>query len=249
MAGRRKQELPPNDASLTPDYWSKFTAHPKPTIRQKLLFLTIEDVGAQGAREFNGIRVCQRLNVSASLVNHYFGGRDGLIAEATAIAYINYVMGLHAAAAQYDDPSDALRAWMRAQVQWAKEHPGLAEILNYSSAHRDISALVERDFQREIQKHFEFNLAMIGTMVRAIRSGQPLILPSDPDEVDREEFIADTTISRIVPSVAWSTLGVAVWVSGQHTPSSATSEARAHFNDLLEAHIENVLTSIKVTSD
>lgn len=245
MAGRRKEEVPPNDATLTPEYWSKFTANPKPTIRQKLLFLTMDEVGRNGVREFNGIRVCQRLNVSASLVNHYFGGRDGLIAEATAIAYLNYVMGLHAAASQHDDPSEALRAWMRAQVQWAKHNPGLAEILNYSSAHYEISALVERDFKREIKEHFEFNLAMIGAMVRAIRSGQPLTLPSEPGAVDREEFVSDATLTHIVPSVAWSTLGVAVWVSGQHTPSSATAEARQHFDELLEAHIEHVLSSIK----
>lgn len=245
MAGRRKEEVPPNDASLTPEYWSTFTANPRPTIRQKLLFLTIEEVGRNGALEFNGIRVCQRLNVSASLVNHYFGGRDGLIAEATAIAYLNYVMGLHAAASQHDDPSEALRAWMRAQVQWASDNPGLAEILNYSSAHRDISTLVERDFQREIQEHFEFNLAMIGAMVRAIRSGQLLTLPSEPGAVDRREFAEDAVFKHIVPSVAWSTLGVAVWVSGRHTPSSATVEARKTFDELLESHIENVLTIVK----
>lgn len=245
MAGRRKEELPPNDPSLTADFWAAFTDHPQPTVRQKLVFLAMDDVGKRGARDFNGISICQRLAVSASLINHYFGGRNGLIAEATAMAYVQYVLRLRDAAAQHRTGEDALRAWMRAQVAWAAEHPGFAEILNYSSAHREVSELVHRDFQRDIQQHFEFNIAMIYAMVVAIRERAPLDLPVEPGDVDKRQALTDNDAMALTSSVAWSTLGAAVWASGQHTPSSHISELEERAPMYLDMHIDNVIASVQ----
>ena len=161
------------------------------------------------------------------------------------MAYVRYVLALRDAAAAHSDGADALRAWMRAQVSWAANHPGFAEILNYSSAHREISELVHRDFQRDIKQHFEFNLALIFAMVRAIREDAPLELPVEPGDVDRREALRDNATMALTSSVAWSTLGAAVWASGQHTPSSDVPEVGKLAAVFLEAHIDNVVASIR----
>jgi hypothetical protein len=158
MAGRRKFQAPPNDPSLNATFWARFTDATEPTVRNKLLYLTIDEVGRFGPADLNGVRICERLAVSASLINHYFGGRDGLIAEATAMAYRSYVMSLRDAAAECGEPIAALRAWVTQQVEWAAANPGLSEILNYSSAHGQVSRLIHRDYQREITQYFEFNM-------------------------------------------------------------------------------------------
>ncbi len=244
MAGRRKHQLPPNDATLTGSFWRRFSDVDEPTVRNKLLYLAMDDVGVKGAAEFNGIRVCERLGVSASLINHYFGGRDGLIAEATAMAYIAYVKSLRAAAATHSDARKSLRAWMVQQVEWAKANPGFAEILNYASAHGDISRLVQRDFRREITAYFEFNMSLLVSMIQAIRNGTQTDLLDSPDDVARVKPEVDPDVLADAGSVAWSTLGAAVWASGQHMPSAETEDARRLFALTLERHFDRIVNSI-----
>jgi len=248
MAGRRKNQLPPNDKTLTTDFWRKFSDVDEPTVRNKLLYLAMVDVGKIGAGDFNGIRICERLGVSASLINHYFGGRDGLIAEATAMAYGSYVRSLHAAAAQHSDPIRSLRAWMEQQVTWARQNPGFAEILNFASAHGDISRLVQRDFQREITSHFEFNMSLVVSMIESIRNGTETLLLDSPDDVAKLKPQVDPDTLAEAGSVAWSTLGAAVWASGQHTPSAETAEARALFELTLQKHFDRVISSVAQTA-
>lgn len=245
MAGRRKFQAPPNDPSLNASYWRRFTDVAEPTVRNKLLFLTIDEVGRFGPAEFNGVRLCERLAVSPSLINHYFGGRDGLIAEATAMAYRSYVLALRDAAAECNEPTAALRAWIVKQIEWAAANPGLSEILNYSSAHSEVSRLIHRDYQREITKFFEFNMYVLWLLIRAIRGESPLNLPSHPDDVDTSAPYEDTQLLGLASSVAWSTLGAAVWSSGQHTPSAQTPETRILYAQILEIHIERIIRSIQ----
>lgn len=245
MAGRRKFQGAPNDPSLNADFWLQFSEVAEPTVRNKLVYLAMHEVGKTGPSAFNGVRICERLAVSASLVNHYFGGRDGLVAEATATAYRSYVIGLRNAAASASNAEDALRAWMHAQIAWAQANPGLSEILNYSSAHGEVSRLIHRDYQREITQYFEFNMFVVFQLVRAIHEAVPYTLPETPDDVDRASALEQGRIVTLASSVAWSTLGAAVWASGQHTPSAETPESRALYEQVLEAHIERVLSSVR----
>lgn len=244
MAGRRKFQAAPNDPTLNDAYWKRFTDVEEPTVRNKLLFLAIDEVGRFGPADFNGVRICERLAVSASLINHYFGGRDGLIAEATASAYRTYVMALRDAAAEFRDPKAALKAWMTQQISWAAANPGLSEILNYSSAHSEVSRLIHRDYQREITQHFEFNMYVVWSLVRSIRSSTAVSLPAHPDDIDKAAALEDGELVALASSVAWSTLGAAVWASGQHTPSAETPEARALYARILDLHIERIINSI-----
>lgn len=248
MAGRRKFQVAPNDPTLTRDYWLSFSDVEEPTVRNKLVYLAIDAVGTQGPAEFNGMRICERLGVSASLINHYFGGRDGLIAEATATAYKAYVLGLRDAAAAEVDASQALSAWIYAQIHWAQKHPGLAEILNYSSAHKEVSSLIHRDYQQEITSYFEFNIYVLVLLINWIQTSVRPELPASPTDVDRESVDVDTRTASIAGSVAWSALGAAVWVSGQHTPSSETKAANELFETVLKTHVDRVIQSVVLLS-
>lgn len=244
MDGRRKFQVQPNDKSLTPSFWSRFTDIEEPTVRNKLVFLTIDEVGSHGAAEFNATKICDRLAVSPSLINHYFDGRNGLIAEAAATAYRSYVYLLRDAAQSDPDPRSALRAWMVAQVQWAQQNPGFAHILNYSAAHGDLSTLLVRDYQREITEYFEFNMAIVVTLIRALQNGVTAQLPEHPTDIDRSRVTDDPNILALAGSVAWSALGPAVWASGQHAPSARTPETIELFAHALDTHIWLTLDAV-----
>lgn len=244
MAGRRKVQAPPNDPTLTADYWLQYSPNPEPTVRNKLLYLAIEEVGKQGPSEFNSVRICDRLAVSASLINHYFGGRDGLIAEATAIAYKAYVLGLRDLAVEkLPNAREALKAWMYGQIHWHQKHPGVSEVLNYPKAHTNVSHLINRDFQREITKYYEFNVSVITRLLIAIRDNTVEMLADGPDDYDRATLIADPAIRHAV-AIGWATLGAAVWAAGGHIPSSETPETEPLYRNMLDRYIEILVESI-----
>lgn len=249
MAGRRKEQLPPNDKSLTGEFWKRFGKGSEPTVRDKILFLSMLEIGKSGPSDFNGVHLCERINVSPSLINHYFGGRDGLIAEATAMAYLRYVDRLRDAAASHPDSAvDALRAWIREQVAWSSENPGLGAILNYSSAFGAVNDLIRRDFQREISQAFEFNMSILMSLIDAVKSGKPLRLPAEYGEIEREDQLAQHELLMLASSFAWSVLGAAVWASGQHTPSHGTTETKKMSREALELHIDRLLDSLALSS-
>lgn len=245
MAGRRKVQVPPNDPSLNTEYWLQFGSDPEPTVRNKLLYLAIEEVGANGPSSFNSVRICDRLAVSASLINHYFGGRDGLIAEASAIAYRSYVLKLRdAAAAKLPDAPEALRTWMSALIEWHATHPGISEVLNYPRAHGQVSELIHRDFQREITKYFEFNLSVIGRLIVAIRDKNNETLSEGPDDYDRTGLLADPDAVKYSVAIAWAAIGVAVSTSGGHIPSSGSPEKMPIQEQMIDRYIDYLVESI-----
>jgi hypothetical protein len=46
-------------------------------------------------------------------------------------------------------------------------------------------------------------------------------------------------------SIAWSTLGISVWSSGQHVPSTSVAEIDAYRDGLMTAHVERLLESVR----
>lgn len=247
MAGRRKQQLPPNDKSLTPVFWERFGKGDEPSVRDKILFLSMLEIGRAGPSEFNGVTLCHRLNVSPSLINHYFDGRDGLIAEATAMAYLRYVDRLaDAVFAHESDPERALRAWLYEQVAWSEENPGLGAILNYSAAFGVVNDLIRRDFQREITRAFEFNMYLLVSVIQATRDGSALHAVRSVADFDRDKVVSEKNDLMLASSFAWSVLGAAVWFSGQHTPSHGTEETRQIARELLDLHADRLIESIRV---
>ena len=52
---------------------------------QGVVAVTIDDVGRVGPTGFNVKYVCEALEIAPSLINHHFGGRDELLAEATEL--------------------------------------------------------------------------------------------------------------------------------------------------------------------
>ena len=106
---------------LDANFWLHFGVNPEPPMRDKVLFTTIDDVSRVGPATFNVKLVCEALDVSYSLINHHFGSRDELLAEATVIAYAMYVEELWQNVALAErTPEARLESWIRASIAWTQ---------------------------------------------------------------------------------------------------------------------------------
>lgn len=214
-------------------------------MREKMMYLTMDEVAKTGPSGFNSATICDRLGVTYPMVNHYFGSRDGLLAETAFEVYRRYVGYLWAAvAAAPKEPKARLRAWMREQVNRTCDMGGWGAVLNYPFAATQVSAILDQEFGEEVQKIFEYNVARLGALVRDVKNGGVSELPEVITDELRTKLLADKEILTLGASVGWSTLGVSVWNSGQHLPSAKISEVWAQSEALIDAHIEHVINSL-----
>jgi hypothetical protein len=117
MARRKLSDVSHPDPLLTDEFWLEYGDDPQPPMRLKILYVTFGEVASAGPSSFNVASVCDRLGITYPMVNHYFGNRDGLLAEGAYMVYQRYVEKLwDAAMSATRKPEARLKAWMMAQI-------------------------------------------------------------------------------------------------------------------------------------
>jgi AcrR family transcriptional regulator len=246
MARRKLSDTTHPDKALVDSYWLRFGSDPQPPMRLKILYVTFDEVAKAGPTSFNVSSVCDRLGITYPMVNHYFGGRDALIAEAAHMMYLRYVDNLWAAVQRAPrNPKDRLAAWILAEIRETEEMGGWGAVLNYPLAAKDVSYVVRTTFGDIMNQGFELNLARVGSLIKDIRNGEVSDPPWGLGSVPRLELFMDPELRALVPTVSWSTLGVSVWVAGQHLPSRSIPELKPITNQLIDNHIAMMIDLIE----
>lgn len=245
MARRKLTDTSHPDTQLTDEYWLRFSELGQPAMRDKIVYLAFEEVAKVGPGVFNVATVCDRLGITYPMVNHYFGSRDGLLAEGAFRLYRNYITQLWEAVGRAPkEPKARLEAWMWEQVRRTEEMGGWASILNHPFASTNVSLIMRENYQAQMQELFELNLAKLSVLVSDIRGGSVSELPVAIDATLRGQIIGNVELAALVSSIAWSTFGVSVWNSGQHLPSASIPELVQRKEELIQAHIDRVISSI-----
>lgn len=237
------------DETLTDSFWLLFGDNPQPSMQDKIVYLTIEQVKANGPWDFNAAGICQRLGVTNPMVNHYFGNRDGLLAAGLFEAYRRYIDDLGRAVANAPrEPKARLEAWMREQIKRTGEMGGWATMLNSPISALHVTEVFQEEYSTEVQKLFEFNLRRLGYLIRDVQVGSVSDPPSVFTSEERSALLNERELAEVTASVAWSTMGSATWLAGQHIPSSRIEELWALSDDLITAHIRRVIASVELNS-
>ena len=246
MARRKLSDVSHPDASLTDDYWLKWGEEPQPHMRQKIIYLTFEEVSAIGPGAFSVSTVCDRLGITYPMVNHYFGGRDQLLAECAYLAYLRYVRSLWAAVdAAPHNPEARLSAWMHAQIGWTRTWSGWGALLNYPVASLTVTEIMDRNFRQEMQRYFEWNVAGLATLVDDVLHERVTVDRPELGDNDYSEVMDNRDLVFLTSSVAFSTLGASVWNAGQHLPSAKIEQATAMAPQLVEEHVNRVIRMLR----
>lgn len=246
MARRKLTDVSHPDSLLTDEFWLEFGDDPQPSMRLKILYVTFGEVAKSGPGAFNVASVCDRLGITYPMVNHYFGSRDGLLAEGASMVYRTYIEGLWKAVQRAPrEPEARLKAWMMEQISETLAIGGWGPILNYPLAAREVSNEIQAKFQQPMNRLFELNLARLGAMVLDIHRGTVSDVDFTEDNYPREELLSDPFLTSVMPTISWSTFGMSVWLGGQHAPARNIREITVMLDDLLEKHFETVVYLIK----
>jgi AcrR family transcriptional regulator len=226
-------------------YWAQFGFEGDLSMREKILCITIDDVSRVGVSSFQAKYVCDALGISVALINHHFGGRNELLAEATVLAYENYVEFLwEATQAAKSEPKARLRAWLEESVYRNEQGRGWGAVLNYPTASLEVATILESSHQKRMTDLGELNIARLMTLVGDVKKNR--VSPADftAGNIPRTELLKNVAVASLTASIGWSILGLSVWKSGGHFPSGKIREIGILERKVVKDHIDRLIDQI-----
>jgi len=231
----------PESRILNEAFWLRFGDNPTPSMREKILYVTMSDVSRVGPAAFNVGVVCEALEISNSLINHHFGGRDELIAEAVVETYQRYVDDIWMSAIEQVTPEARLRAWIEASVARQVQMRGLAAILNYPTASLDVTNIVHERFGQLMADLGALNMARLIQLVGDVRRDSVSKIELKLGEISGPELASDPHITVIGASIGWSVLGMSVWNTGPHLPTATHPETALLLEATSKYHVDRMI--------
>jgi len=233
----------PADRVLDAAFWRELGGEDEPTMREKIILVSIDDLGRVGPATFNVKLVCEALGVSYSLINHHFGNRDELIAEASIRWYEIYVQALWKAAnAAPRDAEARLRAWLWESVVWARKYSGLAAVMNYPTASLAVTHLLREKWNEQLSAFGELNLARLLWLVKEIRANEVTDTVLEIGNMPAAQLRSDPAVMALNASVGWAILGLAVWSAGRHLPTGRVFDENVDLQAAVDLHLKNIIS-------
>ena len=243
MARPSKPVYPAPDSRIGDDYWLAYGTNPNPSVRERIVFLTIEELMQAGPGDFNAKDVCDRLGVKYPMINYYFGGRDGLIAEAVALEYERSVNKLKLVVnAAPKDAEKRLRAWIQHDIDSSARHKGLGVLLQYPIISKGSFEILKTDLHARLQVAFEFYLAIVSTLIADVRAGRVTDIDFDSQTVPRKKLLANPAVALDTASAVWAVHGLVMWSTGSHLVSSRSSDPAFSTELAVRRHITNIIS-------
>jgi AcrR family transcriptional regulator len=230
----RKPGRPPRDAGGTP-------------VREALLEATIEAVAQRGPFDVTARDVCATAGVMNAAVNYNFATWNGLLAEATAVAYREYIAELWAAVeAAPRTPQARLEAYIRAQISWVRRMPGWGAMLNYPIAAKEVSELYMKNFPETAVTLFQVNQGCQVQLVMDVRSGEVHDVDVTDMEGEKARLLGDHQAVQRSISLGWSIMGMTVWASRGETAEAQLGEMTPMVEGLIDAHIATIIETAQL---
>jgi AcrR family transcriptional regulator len=252
MSRPTESETAARTATFSPEHWLKYGNNPNPTVREQMTLLAIEEIINSGPVDFNAGDICARLGIKNPMVNYYFGGRDGLIAEATMAAHDNWAdFMLTTITAAPGNPEKRLRTWINNEIIWAERMSGMGVLINYPMTSVAAHKIVVEQFRERMQVNFEFGLAILTTLVIDVRSGKVSPIDFTVDNFPKAKLLLNVSAFAAATSIAWSTHGLAGWSSGRHVASQQIENqpssviTKITLNRMIENHIRMIIKVAK----
>ena len=192
--------------------------------RDAILTATAEKLAKVGSDAIDIGAICRQLDVSPSLVNHFFGSKSHLLIDAAIKGYEGYVLGQFAAVERAgDNPNAQLRSWIEAQVEWTLNNPGIASMMNFPRLHLPDGEALRPEARLQLEGSAGRNLILLASILDRIQRGS-----SGRELISREEVGSNAGLAAATAYVGWLVYGHALWRSGQHAPTSDLPEVRAN---------------------
>ncbi len=177
-------------------------------------------LGTLGTTGFELKDIATKLEVSPSLINHYYKTSEELIFDTVIYSYSKHIQKIQNTNQYEKDPEIVARSWIKETFDWTMNFPGIGVVLEFPrQVLRSGSKRVTEPekmlnyFTKVMSEHGARNVAFIASAVRAIQKKKEFkVLPI----VKVAALIAsDSRFAMYTSMLGFATLGGGLWVAGR----------------------------------
>ena len=218
------------------------TSQTKGSITQDEIIQAAEKhLGSLGVSHFQVAPSCHELNISPSIVNYHFKGKDELIARTAFYSYQKYVeTSWQLAMACAPDAEKAITAWIKNQIAWAVEFPGIAACINFPAFDGPLSHLIKDELGEKFDETGRLSLINLATLIRNIRDNKWSEIKIDPSDV-----LIQPAMMISIAKIGWTILGLSTWTAGRHLPSYSIPQTEVLYPAALASVIQDIINQSK----
>lgn len=235
-----------DDADLE-KIWESFGQGAKLGVRQKLVILTALEISHVGILEFNAKNPCATLGAKSSIVNYYFGGRDGLIAEAALFVHDEWIKAVQGSLSKKPaDPVKQLKKIIKADLAFASKWGAMGTLASYPNSSPELRNEYLRQFQSRSQDALEYYLAVLTILIYDARAGNKSLIDFSIGNLPKHKMRTHASAFLAATSLTWSFHGLSMWSAGKHAPSQNIEDSSVTSLTLEYAkknHINHVIAS------
>lgn len=218
--------------------------------RERMILLAIEQIIERGPVDFNSGLVCDQLGIKHPMIKHHFGSKDSLLSEALLWAFRDWSRVLtESLFASSKNLEDLLKKRIKSEIEWGRSMKAMAVLSHYPMVSENARKIISVSHAVEMQKLFEFHLAVLTRIIICLRQNRPFTLDFDTTNYPRNEMVVKHPQAFLAAgSVSWAVHGLVVWSSGDHLSTRGfVNETVAGLSSkiAIENHIKNILKIAK----
>lgn len=234
---------------LNRDYWLRFGGNPEPSMRDRLIFATVGEIGRRGPLDTNARWVCDLVGVKYPMVNYYFGSWDGLLAEAIWYAYDQwYNVQIASVMKPAKNARDRLRRLIEDEIARSQRLGGIIPLSAYPVLSESVGELLRNDPLQKVEKMTEWTLGVLAILIRDLRTGGRTEIDFTPYDVNRASFMLSMPKELVAAASAlWSISGMTMWVSSSATMGRSLRDLPAKLSEhaAIKSHVERLIDSLE----
>jgi AcrR family transcriptional regulator len=181
---------------------------------ERIIEATARHLAELGPRAVEVRAICLELDVSPSLVNYYFSSPGELIWRAALFGYEQHVKQMKRRFGRAKDGREAVEGWVLGTIDWTREHPGIAAVIDFPMLALSTEDGVTTDaFVKQMSGPSRANVTTLGSAVYSLMTGKP------PRRLSTARVAAliklNTEYAFWISTVGFGGQGAAMWVAGR----------------------------------
>jgi hypothetical protein len=227
--------------------WARYGTTPKFGVREKLVILSAIEMADVGILDFNAKNPCAAIGANSSIVNYYFGGREGLMAEAGIFVHDQWINSVRVAVSTKPiDPVKQINLIIQSELAFTKHWKEMAVFGAYPNSSPTLRALYKERFEKRAQDALEYYLAVMTVLIHDARAGKKSLIDFELGNPPKYKMVTHSSAFLAATSLTWSLHGLTIWSAGQHAASQSIEDKRVTSitsQFAVKNHIKHVIAS------
>ena len=219
----------------------------------QILNLSEQLLGTLGITGLELKNLAKKLQVSPSLINHYYKTSETLVFDTVIYSYSKIINSIQKETEYELNPEIVARTWVRQMLFWTTNYPGIGVLLEFprgairsSGKTATLSEKQLKAFMKIMSEYGAKNVAYMCSSVRALQKGKPF--KSLTSTKVASLIATDSKFAMYVSLMGFSTIGGGLWIAGRR-PSDAENPfwVRLGFNPSrqIQSSIDEFIRIIK----